>query len=177
MGEVADASVAGRAALASGAKERDYWWTVLVVDPVALRIVRLLARRRWLSPDGATLVSLLLGLPVGVAYGLGGRAGLATGAVLFYASFLFDCVDGKLARVTGSSSARGRALDALADGARRASASLGLAVYLWRFGDGADVLWAVAYGIASFYFMEISGAARREPASQTRPRSCSSSAR
>jgi phosphatidylglycerophosphate synthase len=148
----------------SGAKERDYWWTVLAVDPVALPLVRLLRTHRWLSPDGATLVSLALGLPVGVAFALGGRVGLVTGALLFYLSFVADCVDGKLARAVGASSARGKALDELADGARRASAAIGLAVYLWRFNnDGAAVLWAIVYGIASSYFMEISGAARPEP--------------
>jgi phosphatidylglycerophosphate synthase len=163
VNEAAGARV-GRAGVGDGAKQRDYWWTVLAVDPLALPLVRVLARRRWLSPDGVTILSLALGLPVGLAYALGGRAGLAVGALLFYASFVLDCVDGKLARVVGVSSARGKALDELADGARRASASLGLAVHLWRLGPSQpDVLWAVAYGIASFYFMEISGAAKREP--------------
>jgi phosphatidylglycerophosphate synthase len=149
----------------SGAKERDYWWTVLAVDPLALPLVRLLAARRWLSPDGATLLSLALGLPVGIAYAIGGRGGLVAGAALFYLSFLFDCVDGKLARAVGSTSARGRALDELADGARRASAAIGLALYLWRFGAPVDVVWAAVYGILSSYFMEISKAGRRAPRS------------
>ncbi|HEX2235590.1 MAG TPA: CDP-alcohol phosphatidyltransferase family protein [Actinomycetota bacterium] len=161
MGEASAAPrIAG--ARGAGAKERDYWWTVLAVDPVALPLVRLLAARRWIGPDGASLASLALGLLVGPAYALGGRAGLAAGAVLFYVSFVLDCVDGKLARVLGTSSARGRALDELADGARRASAALGLCVHLWRV-DGAegDILWAAAYGILSAYFMEISGTASR----------------
>lgn len=161
MGE---ASAARRPAgtAGAGAKERDYWWTVLAVDPVALPLVRLLAGRRWIGPDGVSLASLGLGLLVGPAYVIGGRAGLAAGAVLFYVSFVFDCVDGKLARVLETSSARGRALDELADGARRASAALGLCVHLWRLdATGGDVLWAAAYGILSAYFMEISGAGPR----------------
>src|SRR5918997_1247965 len=109
MGE---ASAARRPAgtAGAGAKERDYWWTVLAVDPVALPLVRLLAVRRWIGPHGASLASLGLGLLVGPAYAIGGRAGLAAGAVLFYVAFVFDCVDGKLARVLGTSSARGGAL-------------------------------------------------------------------
>jgi phosphatidylglycerophosphate synthase len=149
----------------AGAKARDYWWTVIAVDPVALPLARLLAARRWLSPDQTTLLSVFLGLPVGIIYALDGRAGLVVGAVLFYLSFVFDCVDGKLARLLGETSARGRALDQMADGARRASASLGLGVYLWRQGRSTDLLWAATYAVLSFYFMEISGASKEEPRS------------
>ena len=158
-----DAAVAraARRGASDGAKERDYWWTVLAVDPVAIPLVRLLAARRWVGPDGATVGSLLLGLPVGAAFSFGGRAGLVAGAVLFYLSFVLDCVDGKLARALGTSSARGKALDELADGARRASAAVGLAVHLFRFGAPGDVLWAAAYGILSSFFMEISGRGAR----------------
>ena len=151
-----------------GAKKRDYWWTVLAVDPLAVPLTRLLAARRWLTPDGVTLVALLLGLPVGLAYASGTRAGLVVGAVLFYLSFVFDCVDGKLARMLGSSSPRGKALDTLADSGRRASACIGLSVYLWRAPEVATraVWWAFLFGILSFYFMEISGAERAEPSTR-----------
>lgn len=148
-----------------GAKKRDYWWTVLVVDPVAVPITRLLADRRTVTPDQVTFASLLLGLSVGAAYSLG-RWGLVAGGVLFYLSFVLDCVDGKLARALSISSPRGRALDQLADGARRASAAIGLGFYLLRHGDAAsDLLWLVAFGVLSFYFMEISGAEKDEAAS------------
>jgi phosphatidylglycerophosphate synthase len=149
-----------------GAKHRDYWWTVIAVDPVALPLTRYLAARRTLTPDQVTIVSLVLGLPVGVAFATGTSAGLIAGAVLFYLSFVFDCVDGKLARALDSSSARGRALDQLADGLRRASAAIGLGVYLWRTdAPESDLLWLAVFGILSFYFMEISGAQKGEPAS------------
>ena len=47
--------------------------------------------------------------------------------------------------------------------ARRASACIGLGVYLYRFGDGAsDLLWVVVFGVLSFYFLEISGAEKSE---------------
>ncbi|MFN2388432.1 MAG: CDP-alcohol phosphatidyltransferase family protein [Actinomycetota bacterium] len=156
-----------------GEKKLDYFWTVLAVDPVAFPVVRFLARRRWLTPDQVTWASMAVGLLVGPAY-LFGRAGLIAGAVLFYLSFVLDCVDGKLARLTGSSSGKGEMLDKLADGARRASAASGLALYLWdpwppRCIDGAGCVelghpatfwWAVAFGLLTFYFMEISGGDR-----------------
>jgi phosphatidylglycerophosphate synthase len=152
---------------APGAKDRDYWWTVLAVDPLALPLVRLLAARRWLTPNQTTILSLLVGVLVGPAYALG-RGGLIGGAVLFYASFVLDCVDGKLARTLHAFSRKGPALDRLADGARRGSASLGLASYLWRSGAQARVWWALVFGLLSFYFMEISGAAKGPPATGVR---------
>ena len=148
-----------------GAKKRDYWWTVLAVDPIAFPIVRLLARRRWLSPDQVTWLVLVTGIPVGLLFGTGERAGLIAGGILFYLSFVLDCVDGKLARALDVTSPRGKALDEMADATRRASAAIGLAAYLWRAEDAhsADIWWALVYGILAFYFMEISGAQRAEP--------------
>jgi phosphatidylglycerophosphate synthase len=146
----------------AGSKKRDYWFTVLLTDPVALPLVRLLARRRWLSPDGVTAIALLLGLSVGVFFSTGERWGLIAGAIAFYFAFVFDCVDGKLARALQVTSPRGEALDHLADGGRRASAALGLSVYLWRAEGDASILYAVVYIVASYYFLEISGAERGE---------------
>lgn len=151
-----------------GAKKRDYWWTVLLTDPVAIPMAGFLARKRWLTPDQVTAGALVTGLAVGPAFAFGTRWSLALGGVLFYLAFVLDCVDGKLARALGVTSARGAALDALADGGRRASGCLGLAFFLWR-SDGrvvqgrSDVLWAIVYAVLSYYFIEISGA-EKDPA-------------
>ncbi|HEX2195976.1 MAG TPA: CDP-alcohol phosphatidyltransferase family protein [Actinomycetota bacterium] len=146
-----------------GAKKRDYWWTVLATDPVAVPLVGFLARRRWLTPDQVTAIALVSGLAVGAAFATGTRAGLIAGGILFYVAFLFDCVDGKLARALGVTSAKGEALDHLADGGRRASASLGLALWAWRSdaAEPSDVLWVVVYAVLAYYFVEISGADKR----------------
>ncbi|HEY7875341.1 MAG TPA: CDP-alcohol phosphatidyltransferase family protein [Actinomycetota bacterium] len=148
-----------------GAKKRDYWWTVLATDPVSVPIVRWLTRHRWLTPDQVTIVALLLGLSVGATFALGTRSALVAGGVLFYFAFVFDCVDGKLARALGTTSPRGEALDHLADGGRRASASVGLAIWLWRAPDvpAHDVWWAITYMVLAYYFLEISGAEKGEP--------------
>lgn len=152
------------AAAPPGAKKRDYWWTVLATDPVAVPLVGFLARRRWLTPDQVTAFALVSGLAVGVAFATGTRLGLVVGGLLFYVAFLFDCVDGKLARALGVTSAKGEALDHLADGGRRASASLGLALWAWRSdaAEPSDVLWVVVYAVLAYYFIEISGAEKAD---------------
>ncbi|MDQ3914367.1 MAG: CDP-alcohol phosphatidyltransferase family protein [Actinomycetota bacterium] len=149
-----------------GAKKRDYWWTVLATDPVAVPLAGFLARRRWLTPDQVTALALVSGLSVGAAFATGTRAGLVAGGILFYLAFLFDCVDGKLARALGVTSEKGEALDHLADGGRRASASLGLALWTWRSDAVPNdrVLWVVVYAVLAYYFVEISGAEKGEPA-------------
>jgi phosphatidylglycerophosphate synthase len=151
------------ASKSSGAKPRDYFFTVLAVDPVALPLVRLLATKRWLTPDQVSWLSLLLGIPVGLAFALGTRWGLVLGALLWYVSFVFDCVDGKLARLLGTSTPKGAVLDSLGDGARRASGVIGIASYLWQTEDRADVWLPLVFGILAFYFIEISGGERTEP--------------
>jgi phosphatidylglycerophosphate synthase len=151
-----------------GAKKRDYWWTVLATDPVAVPAVRLLARKRWLTPNQVTALGLCFGLSVGIAFSFGTRAGLIIGAILFYLAFLFDCVDGKLARALGVQSALGDGLDHLGDGGRRASASLGIIIWLWR-ADGVPegaFLWGVAYAVLAYFFLEISGARKGAPVTQ-----------
>jgi phosphatidylglycerophosphate synthase len=149
------------AGVASGAKKRDYWWTVLAVDPIALPIVRLLTRRRLLTPDQVSLISLLIGVLVGPAFATATRAGLIAGGLLFYLSFMLDCVDGKLARATGVSSSRGELLERIGDGGRRASAGFGLVYYLSETASGSDFLLAAAFAIAAAYFMTISGGTER----------------
>ena len=160
-------------ALEQGQKKRDYWWTVLATDPIALPITRFLTKHRWLTPDAITALALFAGLCVGPAFALGSRGGLVAGGILFYLAFVLDCVDGKLARATGVTSARGEALDHLADGGRRASASIGLFLYFWNHeGDAAtsgvvdllpetrpgELLLVAVYVVLAYYFLEISGA-------------------
>jgi phosphatidylglycerophosphate synthase len=155
--------VAQQGAVRNPAKERDYWWTVVAVDPVAIPLARRLAARRIMGADQATLLSVALAIPIGFCYATGTRLGLVAGAVLFYLAFLFDCVDGKLARALGTSSARGRVLDEIADASRRVSASVGLAVYLWRAQAGGAFWFAIAYLALAFFFAQISGGTRGDP--------------
>ena len=166
----------GFAADAHGAKKRDYWFTVLLTDPVAIPMAKYLALTKWVTPDQVTSLALFLGLAVFPLFAYGHRAALAIGGVVFYLAFVFDCVDGKLARALQVTSERGKALDALADGGRRAAGSAGLAFFLWNSdgiggpGGKVDVLWAVAYAVLAYYFLEISGADKGDIAGGLRGR-------
>ena len=148
-----------------GAKDRDYWWTVFATDPIALPLTRFLTKHRWLSPDATSYIALALGVGVGPVFIIGTTWALVVGVILFYVAFVFDCIDGKLARALGVTSARGQALDHLADGGRRASATLGLAIHIWRSESFAndDIWFVIGYAVLAYYFLEISGAERGAP--------------
>jgi phosphatidylglycerophosphate synthase len=131
---------------------------VLFTDPIAIPLVRFLARHRVLTPDQVSLLAVFLGLSVGPVLALGTRASFVAAGILFQLAFIVDCVDGKLARALRTTSERGAALDVLGDSVRRASASLGLLVGLWR-ADGAatSFWWAAAYVVIAYFFIELSG--------------------
>jgi phosphatidylglycerophosphate synthase len=97
------------------AKPRDAWWTVLLVDPVAIRLVRWWAPYQWITPNRITLAAFTLGVGAAGAFAQGSRWWLIVGALLYHVSFVLDCVDGKLARVRGTGSVFGLWLDFIFD--------------------------------------------------------------
>jgi hypothetical protein len=107
-------------------KARDSWWTVLLVDPLAGRLVRALVGRAWLSPTALTVVAFLLGLAAAAAFLQADPAWLVVGALLYHASFTVDCVDGKLARLRGEQSVVGSWLDFILDRLRMVVATVAL---------------------------------------------------
>jgi phosphatidylglycerophosphate synthase len=82
-------------------KKVDAWWTVLLVDPLAVRLVRLVAPYRWITPNLLTWFATVLGVGAAVCFAFADRAWLIAGALLFHASFVVDCMDGKIARLRG----------------------------------------------------------------------------
>src|SRR5699024_5179955 len=96
-------------------KRRDAWWTVLLVDPVASRLVVPVANHTGITPNQISLAAFLLG---GVAAGfffLGDPISLLAGAFLYHLSFLLDCMDGKIARLKGSGAVLGMWRDCMLD--------------------------------------------------------------
>src|SRR5690606_572821 len=82
-------------------KPRDSWWTVLFVDPLAARLVRVLAPRAWITPTLLTVVAFVLGLGAAAAFLAARPAWWVAGAVAYYVACALDCVDGKIDRLLG----------------------------------------------------------------------------
>ena len=93
-------------------KPVDAWWTALVIDPVALRILPYCVRVRRLTPNVVTAIAFVVG---GVAVAAFGSGHFRVGALLIELRFLLDCLDGKIARLRAISSPTGAVMDRLAD--------------------------------------------------------------
>ena len=93
-------------------KRPDAWWTVAVIDPVAVRLLPLLVPRRRVTPDGLSLTSLVLAAVAAVLFATGH---VRLGAGAFELHFLVDCLDGKVARVRGTQNPRGGFVDLACD--------------------------------------------------------------
>lgn len=105
-------------------KPRDSWWTVYFVDPLACRVALVLANHTRVTPNALTAFSLLLGM---VSAALLAINWLPEAAVLFYVSFMIDCVDGKIARLKGTGTPFGLWLDYVGDRIRVVFCAAGLA--------------------------------------------------
>jgi phosphatidylglycerophosphate synthase len=135
--------------LASAVKFSDGFFTTFFVSPYSRYIARW-AARRGLTPNQVTIFSLLLGILAAVAFALGSRAGLITGAVLLQVAFTFDCVDGQLARYTRQFSALGAWLDAVFDRGKEYIVYAGLAIGSTQAGEDAWILAAAALSLQTF---------------------------
>lgn len=96
-------------------KKRDAWWTVFLVDPVATRMLIVLARFRFITPNRVTWAALFIGLASAGFFLLGDSRSLLIGALLYHLSFILDCIDGKLARLKGNGTVFGGWLDYVFD--------------------------------------------------------------
>ena len=99
-------------------KPRDAWWTVLLVDPIAARLVRLVAPYRRITPNVLTVIATIIGLGSAACFAMQSRWWLVAGALLFHVSFIVDCMDGKIARLNGTGSMFGTWLDFMFDRVR-----------------------------------------------------------
>lgn len=107
-------------------KERDAWWTVFLVDPLAVRLTRLVANRTSITPNQLTVVAFVLGLGAAGCFAKASPGWLAAGAVLYYVGFVLDCMDGKIARLKGTGSLFGGWLDFMLDRVRDGLCALAL---------------------------------------------------
>ncbi|GAA1757782.1 MULTISPECIES: CDP-alcohol phosphatidyltransferase family protein [Streptomonospora] len=96
-------------------RARDSWWTVWLVDPIAVPAVRFVANRTSITPNQLTVTALFLGLGAAAAFSVGQWQFLLLGAVLYYLCFLVDCMDGKLARLADRESLFGSWMDYVFD--------------------------------------------------------------
>jgi phosphatidylglycerophosphate synthase len=129
-------------------KEKDAWWTVWLVDPVAARLVWLAAPYPGLTPNRITALAFALGLGSAAAFAQRTTWWLVAGALLFHVSFVVDCVDGKIARLNGTGSVFGMWLDFVLD--RVKVLICAVALFGGQFARTGDLAFLIAGGAVIF---------------------------
>ncbi len=127
-------------------KPADSLFNIWLARPLAAPLVMILAKTR-VTPNQVTMVSIVVMLASVAAFiGLPGALGLWLGVALVEASYILDCCDGQLARVTGRTSEVGGLLDFLMDELKAFLLVGALAVrWSWHEGGGsAALLWGIA---------------------------------
>lgn len=132
-------------------KSRDAWWTVLLVDPIAVHIVRWVAPYPRITPNLISVVAFTFGLGAAVCFLFATPGWLVAGALLFHVAFILDCVDGKVARLNGTGTVFGAWLDYMMDRVRVVTCTATLVGAQW-YVTGND-LWLALGGLIVFLEM------------------------
>nr|WP_277605865.1 CDP-alcohol phosphatidyltransferase family protein [Glycomyces sp. L485] len=128
--------------LRNAVKYDDDLFATYAVSSWSPRLVKFGARLGW-TPTPITWVSIALALGAAAIFASGFSWWYLLAAALMYFSFVFDCVDGQLARYTQNFSSFGGWLDMMADRGKEYAIYAGLAA-----GAALDGSTAAAWGIA-----------------------------
>jgi phosphatidylglycerophosphate synthase len=125
-------------------KPRDLAFNTYVCRPIAATFVLALRGTRF-TPNQVSFFSLLLAwCAAALLVGLPGRAGWWLGVLVLELSYVFDCVDGMLARERGVQSQAGHLLDFLMDEIKAFFVLGAVAVGAYRReGDAELLIWGV----------------------------------
>ncbi|MFI7634279.1 CDP-alcohol phosphatidyltransferase family protein [Nonomuraea sp. NPDC049400] len=131
-----------RARLNNAVKGADGFFTTYFVSTYSRFIARW-AARRGLTPNQVTLISIVLGVAAAACFATGDRPWMVLGGVLIYFAFVFDCVDGQVARYARKFGVLGAWLDATFDRFKEYVVFAGLAIG-WVVSGNGEEIWILA---------------------------------
>ncbi len=129
--------------LANAIKHDDDFFATYAVSTWTPKLVKLSARLGW-TPTPITWVSIALAIGAAAIFAAGWSWWYVAAAALMYFSFVFDCVDGQLARYTQNFSSFGGWLDMMADRSKEFLIYAGLAAGAVAGGASAPAAWGLA---------------------------------
>lgn len=139
-------------------KERDAWIEVFVCDPVTLPIAYVLANYTRAHPLHVTILAFALRLSAAIFFYYGW---LIYAGIFAVAGFLFDGVDGKLARILQQDETLRGTVDFVLDQIGLMAMIIGFALYAARSGDTQLFLLLLLWTIASFIVMSLTSTLNR----------------
>ncbi len=124
--------------------------------PLGYVVAKLSYPLPFVSPNLLTLVSILLGLGTGALIFLGVPWHMQLAALCLFSATVFDCSDGQLARMRGTSSVFGRMLDGCADIVVTLGAVVPAGYVVWR--QWNDPWWAGVIAVLVVVATVVTGA-------------------
>ena len=105
-----------------------HYWYVLILKPVVHRIIYLVVNFTKLSPNQLTIIGFFLGAISSILFFKCNSSYkyLMLGAIFHEISYIFDCIDGRVARITHMETGIGRLLDSSLDQLRTFLILIGL---------------------------------------------------
>lgn len=107
--------MADKQKLRNAIKQKDGWWATIFSGRIANIFLSFVADIEWLSPNMVTTFSLFVCIIACVYILNGGTKNLITAAFLIQLSFIFDCLDGQIARYRNKGSNFGAWYDRVTD--------------------------------------------------------------
>jgi len=91
------------------------WHASFFVLPVAKKLILFFSNNRILTPNQITLAALFFRISAAILFLCNSHIYMIAGGISYYIAYLFDCVDGSVARLTNQASELGRYLDHVSD--------------------------------------------------------------
>lgn len=142
----------------------DYPLTILIINPVNLRLSRFLLRTP-VTPNHITILSFILMVSAAVFLSFTGRLSQTFGGLLLLFSYFLDCLDGDLARLKNMKSPLGAMLDPMLDRFGEFAIILGASINGWS--RTQDIRWLcmgiVLAGMSQIYFYLVDAMLKKIP--------------
>ncbi|PTM57478.1 CDP-alcohol phosphatidyltransferase family protein [Desmospora activa] len=136
-------------------KKKDAWWTVLLVDPVASRLIVPTANHTNITPNQLSIFSFIIGLTAVTLFYIGSYPALIAAALLYHLSFIIDCMDGKIARLKGTGSTFGMLLDISLDHIRVVLCGVALTLGQYRLTEDVTYLYLLLLFVVAYFTRHI----------------------
>lgn len=142
----------------------DYPLTILIINPINIRMARLLGRTA-ISPNQITIISFILTIFAGGLMASNTWGIQSSGGAVLLLAYLLDCLDGDLARLKGLKSPLGAMLDPMLDRFGEFAVCVGISISGWNLtGDYRWLLGGIILaGMSQIYFYLVDAMLKKLP--------------
>ena len=142
----------------------DYPLTILIINPINIRLARLVGHTP-LTPNQITVISFMLTVLASILMASNRWSIQFAGGTFLLIAYLFDCLDGDLARLKGLKSTLGAMLDPMLDRFGEFAIVVGISINGWNLTK--DYKWLIGgivlVGMSQIYFYLVDAMLKKLP--------------